>query len=61
MADGATELIQSLADELGLITTGGSDYHAEEDYGNGLGVYGTTEEELAILMAKIREKADRVK
>lgn len=60
VADGATELVKSLAEELGLITTGGSDYHAEEDYGNGLGVYGTSEEELQILMAKIREKADRV-
>ena len=59
VADGATELVMSLADELGLITTGGSDYHAEEDYGNGLGVYGTTEEELAVLMDKIREKASR--
>ena len=61
VADGATELIKDLADELGLITTGGSDYHAEEGYGNGLGVYGTSEEELQALMAKIREKADRVK
>ena len=59
VADGACELVQSLAEELGLITTGGSDYHSESDYGNGLGVYGTGEEELAALMDKIREKSLR--
>ena len=60
-ADGATELMYSLADELGLITTGGSDYHAQPNYGYHLTEYGATEEELQILTAKIEEKAAAVR
>ena len=55
---GETEHVKSLADELGLITTGGSDYHDDKERRNDLGVFGTSEDELAILMEKIREKAE---
>lgn len=53
----ATELVNDLASELGLITTGGSDYHDEIERVNDLGVYGTSEEELQALMEKIKEKS----
>ncbi len=50
----------ALAEELGMITTGGSDYHAEEDYGRHLTEYGVTEEglqKLCDLIAKKRANA----
>lgn len=40
---------EALADELGLVTTGGSDYHAEEDYGRHLTEYGASAENFARL------------
>ena len=59
--DGTVELVKSLADELGLITTGGSDYHDDTERGNDLGVYGTSEEQLAVLMERIREKSEKTR
>lgn len=49
-----------LAEELGMITTGGSDYHAEEDYGSHLTEFGVSEEglkKLCDLMDKKKAKA----
>lgn len=54
--DGGEEMLRSLADELGLITTGGSDYHAEEEYGAHLTEYGTSEDELNALIKRLEEK-----
>ena len=52
----------ALAEELGLITTGGSDYHAEEDYGSHLTEFGVTEEGLKKLCDRIAlKKATRAK
>ena len=48
---------EALADELGLITTGGSDYHAEEDYGRHLTEYGASEEKFAALAALVHARA----
>ncbi|MBR4933618.1 MAG: hypothetical protein IKZ03_04095 [Clostridia bacterium] len=53
--------MKSLARELGLLTTGGSDYHDDVERGCDLGVYGTAEAELAALEARIREKAAKVR
>ena len=58
---GTTERVKRLARELGLLTTGGSDYHDDVERGCDLGVYGTTEAELAALEARIREKAAKVR
>jgi len=44
---------EALANELGLITTGGSDYHAEEDYGRHLTEYGASEENYEKLKALV--------
>ena len=52
----------ALAEELELITTGGSDYHAEEDYGSHLTEFGVTEEGLKKLCDRIAlKKATRAK
>ena len=58
---GTTERVKGLARELGLLTTGGSDYHDDVERGCDLGVYGTTEAELAALESRIREKAAKVR
>lgn len=51
------ERLRELADELGMLTTGGSDYHAEEDYGQHVTEYGVTEEEFARLESLVHERA----
>ena len=59
MDAGETEHVKNLADELGLITTGGSDYHDDKERRNDLGVFGTSEEELQILMERILKKEEK--
>ena len=49
--------LRAIAKEHGLLTTGGSDYHAEPDYGQHVTEYGTTEEEFARLEALVHERA----
>ena len=51
----------ALADELGLITTGGSDYHAEEDYGIHLTEYGVNEDGLKRLTDRLEQKAKAIR
>ena len=48
---------EALADELGLITTGGSDYHAEEDYGRHLTEYGASEEKFRAIADLVHSRA----
>lgn len=55
--DNEREIYESLAAELGLITTGGSDYHAEPDYGRHLTEYGVTEEQFAVLAELVHSRA----
>ncbi len=61
MDNGENEHIKRLAEELHLITTGGSDYHGGSERVNDPGVFGTTEEELRVLVGKIREKAKKTR
>ena len=58
---GETDHIKSLADELGLITTGGSDYHGDTERINDLGIFGTTEDKLHTLIERIRKKAEKAR
>ena len=55
--DSFPETLRSMAAELGMLTTGGSDYHAEEDYGQHVTEYGVTEEEFARLESLVHERA----
>ncbi len=55
--EGQTEYLRSLAAELGMITTGGSDYHGEPGgWGSDLGTYGVCEEELEKLVSLCEKK-----
>ena len=55
--DSFPETLRGMAKELDMLTTGGSDYHAEEDYGQHVTEYGVTEEEFARLEAIVHERA----
>ncbi|MCQ2457055.1 MAG: hypothetical protein MJ096_06855, partial [Clostridia bacterium] len=55
--EGQTEYLRALAAELGMITTGGSDYHGEPGgWGSDLGTYGVCEEELEKLVSLCEKK-----
>lgn len=55
--DSFPETLRGMAKELDMLTTGGSDYHAEEDYGQHVTEYGVTEEEFARLETLVHERA----
>ena len=55
--EGQSEFLRALASELGMITTGGSDYHGEPGgWGSDLGTYGVSEEELEKLVSLCEKK-----
>lgn len=59
--DNFSETLRSLAEELGMLTTGGSDYHAEPDYGKHVTEYGATEEEFSRLADLVHERAKKAR
>ncbi len=52
---------EALAAELGMITTGGSDYHAEADYGQYVTEYGVTEEGFEKLARLVKERSTDIR